>query len=140
MLQKLLQALNTLKSPVYFSLHPSTRDSLQIAGISLDEHRSIKILDPLSYVECLRFQKFSKAVLTDSGGIQKEAYWLRKPCITLRKETEWSETLVNKHNQLYYGDGELEKLLTENHTPFDQNLYGNGHAAKSITRLIETVT
>jgi UDP-GlcNAc3NAcA epimerase len=140
MLQKLLHALNTLRSPVYFSLHPSTRSSLEIAGISLYHHRSINILNPLSYAECLRYQKFSKAILTDSGGIQKEAYWLKKPCITLRKETEWSETLVNKHNQLFYGDGELEKLLIENPAPFDPNLYGDGHAAESITRLIEAFT
>ena len=138
LLRKLLEDLNNLDLPVYFSLHPSTRESLQAAGIDMGGYRSIRFLAPLNYSESIRYQKFSKAVITDSGGMQKEAYWLMKPCITLRKETEWTETLLQNHNQLYYGEGDLSALLSVNVAPFDPSLYGDGKAAYSITRLLET--
>ncbi|HSB93824.1 MAG TPA: UDP-N-acetylglucosamine 2-epimerase [Flavitalea sp.] len=138
MLKKLFRELNYLDAPVFFSLHPSTSKNLNIAGIREADYSNIRFLSPLNYSQSIQYQKFSKAVITDSGGMQKEAYWLMKPCITLRKETEWTETLSHRHNQLYYGEGDLRSLLFENQAAFDTLLYGNGQAADSITKWLET--
>ncbi len=134
-LKELLGALQSTSKKVIFPLHPATLESFGRFGIQISNYGNIHTLGPLSYQQSLSYQKFADAIITDSGGIQKEAYWLKKPCITIRKETEWKQTLKGKWNQLLYED--LEKLPEIlNHYPeeseYDENLYGNGNAASFI--------
>ena len=109
-LLRILKVLNKLDLPILLPAHPRTKvilDQLQIP-------QRIKIIEPVTYLQMLMMIQESKAVITDSGGIQKESYWLKKPCITLRRETEWLETLEGGWNKLVYSDLDLiHKFLSE---------------------------
>ena len=131
-LEAILCALDKLEHPVVFSLHPSTEKTIIQAGIPLKKFRNISFTPGLSYTQSIAYQKFSKAIITDSGGMQKEAYWLRKPCITLRPETEWTETLQGNWNQLLYNDLDIRKALAITPGAYNSDLYGNGNAAMTI--------
>ena len=100
-------------------------------GIKFSEN--VKIIEPVSYLEMVLLLKNSKKVLTDSGGLQKEAYFLKKPCITLRDETEWIETLKGNWNFIVGADKNkiLEKVAV---TEFAEqtNAFGDGHAGERI--------
>ena len=92
----ILEGFSRLPAPVVLPLHPRTRHRL--AG--MDVPGNVNLQEPVGYLEMLTLVKNAQAVLTDSGGLQKEAFWLKKPCITLREETEWVETLAGNWNQL----------------------------------------
>lgn len=132
-MEEILSSLNKLPYKTVFSLHPSTRISMKNAEINLYSYPNIHFINPVNYTDSLAFQKFAEAVLTDSGGIQREAYWLKKKCITLRKETEWTETLPENWNTLYYGDGDLSSLLKLEPGYWNSELYGNGQASQFIS-------
>lgn len=138
-LKELLVALNSLDKKILFALHPATLKSLASFEIDLDNYKNIHILAPLSYTQSISYQKYSSAIVTDSGGIQKEAYWLKKPCLTMRCETEWMATLRGNWNQLLYQNlSALPVLLNTipSEKDYDDTLYGNGQAAKIITNTI----
>lgn len=134
-LKQLFDALQRTGKKIIFPVHPATMQSFARFGIQISNYGNIQTLAPLPYRQSLSYQKFADAVITDSGGIQKEAYWLKKPCITIRKETEWEQTLKGNWNQLLYDDLErLPEIL--NHYPeegaYDKNLYGKGNASGFI--------
>ena len=138
-LKALLHKLSQLPKKIYFSVHPATLTLMADYGIDLKAYRNIIFLPPLSYNHSIAYQKGADAIITDSGGIQKEAYWLKKMCITIRKETEWIETLKGKWNQLLYGDlNSLPYLL--NTIPaeeeYNAELYGNGQAGGNIRKIL----
>lgn len=134
--QKLVQVLtvlNALNMPVLFPVHPATRLTLQPL-LAQGTYQNIQFTEPLSYHASVRHLKFAAAVITDSGGLQKEAYWLQKRCITLRPETEWTATLQGNWNQLVYDDvSVLAACLAKPLGVHDPLLYGDGGAAKRIT-------
>lgn len=99
-LQSIFSAFGDLADPVLLPLHPRTAARLD----AVDVPENVAFLDPLGYLHMLTFVKEAKGVLTDSGGLQKEAYWLGTPCITLRTETEWTETTVGRWNQVIDAD------------------------------------
>ncbi|HNR06420.1 MAG TPA: UDP-N-acetylglucosamine 2-epimerase (non-hydrolyzing) [Saprospiraceae bacterium] len=95
-LASLIEAVGTLGMRVFWPVHPRSQQALK----DLKLPNNIHLAGPLSYLEMLKVLNHSYKLITDSGGLQKEAYWLKKPCITLRTETEWVETLENKWNRL----------------------------------------
>jgi UDP-N-acetylglucosamine 2-epimerase len=97
-LKSILQAFDLLPGTVIFPVHPRTRSRLECLGYTPPEH--VRLLEPLGYLDMALLEKSACAILTDSGGIQKEAYWLGTPCITLRDETEWVETVDSGWNTL----------------------------------------
>ena len=101
-LEQIIRGLGALPAKVVLPVHPRTRAGLQ--EITLPA--SVELCDAVGYLEMLMLIKGAKAVITDSGGLQKEAYWLGRPCITLREETEWLETLDGGWNQLVGADPE----------------------------------
>jgi UDP-GlcNAc3NAcA epimerase len=137
-LVKILEEFNKLSSPVLFPIHPRTANNLKKWGVELSSFQNIIFSDPVGYKDCLSFQAFSDCVITDSGGIQKEAYMLKKQCITIRKETEWVETLEGECNTLVFENLEsLSSILLQKEKLNFRDLYGNGKAALEITGIIE---
>ncbi|WP_159656085.1 non-hydrolyzing UDP-N-acetylglucosamine 2-epimerase [Vibrio atypicus] len=128
-----------LDTQVVLPLHPRTRNIIANWGINLS--KNIKIIDPVGYLNMVWLIDHCKLVMTDSGGLQKEAFFFAKPCITLRDETEWVELVENKFNVLVGASS--EKILTCYHnfhfsSDFKMNLYGGGHAAKNIINTLVT--
>lgn len=119
--------------PVIFPAHPRTIKALKDSGIKLSS--SIRIIEPLGYFDMLWLLSNSARAFTDSGGLQKEAYLLRVPCVTLREETEWVETVQSGWNILY-------REYQGTHLPQDKDmtLYGDGKAAEKIVNaLLKTI-
>lgn len=137
-MREIFDSFETLKHRVYFALHPRTKSRLLHFEINPDRYQNLVLLEPQSYLGSLSLQKFSQGVITDSGGIQKEAYMLKKRCVTIRKETEWVETLKGGWNRLSFED--LKSISNQFSKPLGihyPNLYGDGNAADSITENIK---
>jgi UDP-N-acetylglucosamine 2-epimerase len=101
-LKKIVQILTGLDKKTVFPIHPRTKKCLSAFGLldKLESKKYLLLIDPVSYLDMLVLEKNARCVLTDSGGVQKEAFFLRTPCLTLREETEWVETLKNSWNNL----------------------------------------
>jgi UDP-N-acetylglucosamine 2-epimerase len=132
-LKQIFEAFGLLDLPVIIPVHPRTRKYLKDIKIQ----QNVKIIDPTGYLKMLILIKNAIKVLTDSGGVQKEAYFLKKPCITLRKETEWIETLENGWNFTVGIDTKLilEKVK-DTKTGFQKKYFGDGNAASKIVEAI----
>jgi UDP-GlcNAc3NAcA epimerase len=114
---------------VLFPMHPRTRKTLESSGIRIDSR--FLAVEPLGYYDMLVALKNSTLALTDSGGLQKEAYWLGVPCVTLREETEWIETIESGWNVLYHRFEGKHNLTASRRTH-----YGDGRAAERIITLL----
>lgn len=129
----LLSLFNQLSLPVVFTAHPRTKQRFNDFNIDIKKYKNIKIIDPQSYQNNLQYLYLSECLITDSGGLQKEAYWLQRKCITVRNETEWLETLKGNWNQLY---SNLNKPIPTDIMPekneFKNELYGKGNTAEKI--------
>ncbi|MDO9414078.1 MAG: UDP-N-acetylglucosamine 2-epimerase (non-hydrolyzing) [Pseudolabrys sp.] len=115
--------------PVVLPLHPRTRQAAAKFNIDLS---SLRIIDPVGYLDMTALIAGCQSVLTDSGGVQKEAYFHRKPCVTLRDATEWVETVETGWNRLWKGPDYLPRR--------DNNAYGDGHAAEKIVDILAAQT
>jgi len=135
-LSAIVSALNASGEKVVFPVHPRTRKALDAAGIALGDN--VIAIEPVSYLEMLALEGHARAILTDSGGVQKEALWLAVPCITLRDETEWVETVECGWNTLTGTNP--EKILVALQTPAPSTappqIYGDGHAAERIASIL----
>src|SRR6185312_839253 len=98
LLRGTLQALGKLGKKIIFGAHPRTASAITKAGVSVASN--IDLRPPVGYLDNLALVRGATAVVTDSGGLQREAYWLGIPCVTLRRETEWVETLECGANRL----------------------------------------
>jgi UDP-GlcNAc3NAcA epimerase len=132
-LRRLISELNGTGWTFVFPVHPRTRHVLDENGIRLSP--DIEAIDPQGYLELLALLRGATRVVTDSGGMQKEAYWLGIPCVTLRKRTEWVDTVAAGANTLVDPDdpSSLGYVLTHAEFPADApQLYGDGHASERI--------
>lgn len=137
-LTEIFNALNNLDRQVVMPIHPRTSTRMLQHGLNTENYSNIKFIEPIGYIESIGYQVHSNAVITDSGGIQKEAYMLKKKCITIRTETEWIETLINGWNELVYNDLDQKLQPAIHNAPFDHNpkLFGDGNTAKKIVDII----
>ena len=136
-LKAIFIALSNVGETVVFPIHPRTRSALKsINNFSLSPN--IHLIDPVSYLDMVRLESEARMILTDSGGIQKEAYWLGVPCITLRDETEWVETVQVGWNRLAGANSDLILELVQSFTPPSArpSLYGDGNAAERCVALL----
>jgi UDP-N-acetylglucosamine 2-epimerase len=131
-LSALIETLDRLDHPVILPLHPRTRAVLERTRIVL-RGNTLRLIEPLGYLDMLVASQRAAAILTDSGGLQKEAYWLGTPCVTLREETEWGETLDGGWNQLVGMDSQrIDAALQRPPSGTRRPLYGDGTAAQRI--------
>ena len=136
-LADILEALALLKEPVVLPLHPRTRAALLATDIELEP--PVRVVEPQGYIDMLALQRHARMVLTDSGGVQKEAYLLGVPCVTLREETEWEETLAGGWNVL--AGSSTERILAAGRRPRPESppaaVFGDGHAAERMVTALE---
>lgn len=137
-LKSILNTLNKMKNKVIFPIHPRTRKVLEHQKFDLKGVPNIEFIAPVGYIEMLSLLKFCERMITDSGGIQKEAYWMRKQCITVRSETEWMETLEGGWNTLIFEDlDQMIDLPPPDPSKYHHDLYGVGKAACDIVACLE---
>ena len=137
-LTRILGVLNALKYPVVFSIHPRTKNIMtEKYGLKFEDYSNIKFIDPQGYFENLGWLSHAECLITDSGGMQKEAYFLERQCITVRSETEWVETLENGCNTLVWDNIEdIGEILNKPIGPFINGIYGDGKSAEKIVDCI----
>jgi UDP-GlcNAc3NAcA epimerase len=136
-LHAILAALDESREPVVFPVHPRTRKA--ITALRYTCRRTVKLVEPFGYLDMVRLQQSARLILTDSGGMQKEAYWLGVPCVTLRDETEWVETVDAGWNVLAGADRRRIVSLVRSFTPPSERppLYGDRHVARRILRCLD---
>lgn len=141
-LKAILDALNYIHKnilPVVLPLHPRTQKVVKSLGLQLE----MLVLEPVGYLEMIWLLKHCSAVVSDSGGVQKEAFFFKKPCITMRDQTEWIELIESGANilvganedQIIYG---VKKMLATTGIKY-MNLYGDGKAAKNIVEFLSSL-
>lgn len=143
-LKSILGALNEISNDiqVILPLHPRTKNKIAqlSAGHSslITNHSSFKIIDPVGFFDMLRLENACSMILTDSGGVQKEAYFFKKPCITMRDQTEWVETVEAGWNVIVGADKErICEAVRSFKVPQEwPGLYGNGDAGRKILGVI----
>lgn len=133
LLRRVLDAIGEAAQPTVFLVHPRTAKML--AEFQIQVSPLIQLVDPVGYLDMIRLIQNCSLVLTDSGGLQKEAYFLGRPCVTLRDETEWTELVDVGANKLVGTDPDriaaaLESMKTVGGVP--GGIYGQGHAAEII--------
>jgi len=140
-LDEALSSVGQLPLPVAFTVHPRTRARMKKFGTKVE--RNVRLLDPLPYQETLALILRSKLVLTDSGGVQKEAFWLRRPSMILRESTEWGEIVDAGAAFLVGPDGRgaksaYPKASRMGREPFAQakSIFGGGNASAKVVRAV----
>jgi UDP-N-acetylglucosamine 2-epimerase len=139
-LGRIVEALTALAEPVVFPAHPRTIAALAEHGMSLPPH--VHVRPPAGYVDFAALASQARLVLTDSGGVQKEAYWYGVPCLTLRSTTEWVETVATGWNRLVGDDPARIVAAVSDARPGHEHppLYGDGRAATRVADLLSGAT
>ncbi|HDP70012.1 MAG TPA: UDP-N-acetyl glucosamine 2-epimerase [Actinobacteria bacterium] len=140
-LSQIVEAFCNLNNEtLIFPVHPRTRKSLDDNGLlsNLNDSKNVKLIDAVGYLDFLMLEKHAKKILTDSGGVQKEAYFFKVPCITLREATEWVETVEDGWNILV---GTNHKVILEAVESFwpdgsQRQVFGDGHTAEKIVKIL----
>ena len=134
-LESIVNAVNRSSNRTFIlPLHPRTRKALDSAALSFNSH--VNVIDPVGFREMLNLEETCEIVLTDSGGVQKEAFFLKKPCITMRDQTEWTETVDAGCNTLV-GANEDKIAAALNRSSYSNewpNLYGTGSSGRTILK------
>lgn len=134
-LSAILSAFEALDAPVIFPVHPRTRKKIAELSVRLTH---TKMVEPVSYLDMLMLLKHARKLLTDSGGMQKEAYFLEVPCVTMREETEWTETVEEGWNRLVGADrARIIEAASEGFIPQTRgNAYGDGRAHRKVVEVV----
>ena len=139
-LRNILSAFAEIDETIVFPVHPRTRQKLAEFGLD-NLHstiRNLKSIEPVGYLDMLMLEQNARLILTDSGGMQKEAYFFAVPCVTLRPETEWIETVAAGWNVLAGADrkGVVSAINGDWPSKNQDNLFGDGHAAVKIVEFL----
>lgn len=137
-LAEILQALASLEHPVIFPVHPRTKAAInKLKGNipTIDSDTNLKFIEPVSYLDMLLLEENARLIITDSGGVQKEAFFFGVPCVTLRPETEWLETVESGWNKLVnIGQAQIRAAIRSGRWPHTKPpaLFGDGQASMKI--------
>ena len=135
-LGRIVDGLNRIDEMVVFPVHPRTRTRIAEEKLALGGH--VRLIEPLSYLELASLASQARVIVTDSGGLQKEAYWYGVPCVTVRPSTEWVDTVAEGANVLVDDDPEaLAAAVANAWVPHNRPvLYGDGHASERIAQVL----
>lgn len=135
-LRNIIEALNESGQKIILPLHPRTKKYMDDYGLNFSDN--IKIIEPVGYLDMISLEMHCKKIVTDSGGVQKEAFFMNKPCITMRDETEWVETVENGWNIIAGTDKAkiLDGIVNFIPNKAQTNIFGDGHAAEKILEII----
>lgn len=138
-LTNIVKALSQVGEIVVFPVHPRTRAALQKLDVPFADN--IRMIEPVGYYDMLVLEENARIIATDSGGVQREAYFLSKPCLTLRDETEWTETVSVGWNKLVGVD--IDQILDEwkSFVPPDEQppIFGDGTAGEKIANILSRI-
>ncbi len=140
----ILQAFRQIDAPIILPMHPRTQKTLGSAEKGIAQN--VRIIEPVAYLDMLTLEAGARIILTDSGGVQKEAYWFGKPCITLRDETEWVELVHAGCNRVVGAEtraivsavNEFESAGAALPADRPTDLYGDGHSAEKIAARLKS--
>jgi len=139
-LEGLVEVLGSLGGPAIFPVHPRTRNKLEAAGLwsAVESIEGLHLAPPVGYLDFTNLLTKARAVVTDSGGVQKEAYFHAIPCVTLRDETEWVETVDGGFNTLTGMNADrVREALARGDQPTERpHYYGDGDASGMIARIL----
>ncbi len=141
-LTKLFQQLNDISktTKLVLPLHPRTKNILEKNNLLSELTNHIKLIEPVSYLEMIALEANAQLIITDSGGVQKEAYFYRVPCVTVRDQTEWVELIENDWNILVPQNefSQLGNIVNNriNHQGKEVSLYGGGHSSQHIASIL----
>ena len=135
-LQQIISALNLVSEIVILPVHPRTRKTLSNLNVHLEDH--VKIIEPVGYFDMLTLEENARLIATDSGGVQREAYYMSIPCLTLRDETEWGATIETGWNKLVGADQKSILDHWHNFVPPVEHpaIYGAGTAGQQIAEVL----
>ncbi|UOE55130.1 UDP-N-acetylglucosamine 2-epimerase (non-hydrolyzing) [Bacillus sp. CMF12] len=134
----ILQAFSSTEETKVWPIHPRTKHKLADYGLNVEEIPNLKIIDPVGYLDMLTLEANARKIVTDSGGVQKEAYFMEVPCVTVREQTEWVETLEGEANILVGTDQtKMTEAINKEVKPEYKQLFGNGEAASKIVEVLE---
>ncbi|HKF14529.1 MAG TPA: UDP-N-acetylglucosamine 2-epimerase (non-hydrolyzing) [Gaiellaceae bacterium] len=138
-LPRIMAGLSAIDGPVVFPAHPRTRRALDTSRLGVSAN--VRVLEPLGYLDFAALASQARVIVTDSGGLQKEAYWYGVPCVTPRPSTEWVDTVTVGANVLVDDDPDrLAAAVATAHLPDERpTLYGDGHAAERIADALATL-
>jgi len=141
-LESIFSAFNQINGKKVWPIHPRTKKMIKDYGFNLDAIEGLQIIDPVGYLDMLTLEVNSKKIITDSGGVQKEAYFAKVPCITVRDQTEWVETLVDDANILTGTDtNKIVDAVLKDVQPSYKPVFGDGHTSEKILDiLLKTVS
>ena len=136
-LERLVELLLAVPGPVVLPLHPRTRARLEAAGLLERLERGVRVVPPLGYLDFMALLLHARGMLTDSGGVQKEAYLAGVRCVTLRATTEWTETVDAGWNTLVDLDAAAAVAALERPLPAERPpLYGDGRAGERVVEAL----
>lgn len=143
-MREIMDALISLDLPVVFPIHPRAKKMLNKFKLQVDDKAQLKIVPPVTYFDMLILEENAKAILTDSGGVQREAWLLHKPCLILRSETEWVET-IEGNGAILVGSNKWKIIGTIKHLENfkakkgKRNVYGDGNTSEKIVRTLSKI-
>lgn len=134
----ILQAMNSLEYPTIYPVHPRNKNRAKRV-CEAQQFNNIILVEPVGYLESVCLVRNAEKIVTDSGGLQREAFFAGKQCVTILDFVVWAETMVNNRNQLSKPNKEeiLEKLRSEQFVDWKYQPFGDGHAAKKIVQAME---
>ena len=140
-LSHILEALSEIEGKVIFPIHPRTMKFIKMHGLEEKLNSNVSLAKPVGYIDFLWLEKNATKILTDSGGIQKEAYLLKVPCITLRENTEWVETVEDGWNVLVGTDKEkiIDAAMGFVPSKKQSNHFGTGEAGRKIKEVLDDI-
>jgi len=135
-LKNIIEALNESNKVVVLPLHPRTKKYIESYGLKFSD--KIKVIEPIGYLEMVCLEMNAEKIVTDSGGVQKEAFFMGKPCVTMRDETEWVETVENGWNVIVGTDKNkiMDGIMNFYPSTEQQKIFGSGNSAELILNTI----